>query len=868
MSRARWSFVVLAVAVVAAVAASGQAGAGVPDEPAAAFAGPDRAGSSVAVPGWRIQTSAVAAGDGSALSDPAYDDGGWLRVPARSTVMAGLVANQKYPDLNFSTNLRDHVDPADFTVPWWYRTTFTAGQGRTVLEFDGGVISGGEIWLNGTALGTTAGAYPRTRYDVTDLLRSGRNALAVKAMPADPFRDFTVSFLDWSPPAPDNNLGIWRDVRLHTTGPVSLDQPRVLTALDLPGLRTADLTVKAEVQNHTDEPVDATIAGVVAGRWISQRVALAAGETRTATFAPVRLANPKVWWPAQYGGQPRYRLDLAASTGAGVSDRKGTAFGVRDVRSELTPQGYRRFIVNGKPFGVRGGGWASDLYLRTMPGRLADELRLARDLGLNTLRLEGKEEDREFLELADRLGIMLLPGWECCTKWEKYTTWTDADYRTAYESTKAEAQRFANHPSVLGFFIGSDNAATARVEQTYLDALRAADFTAPIIPSAAAKTTPQLGKSGMKMDGPYWWIPPNYWYQDQLGGSDGFASEVGPGPSISEEDSLRRFLTEAEIDDLWSKPEQPHYHLAKKEVFSKLSIFTAALTARYGAPVDRADFLRKAQLANYEASRAQLEAYGRDFSDPDNPATGVIYWMANNAWPTQYFNLWDHNLATAGTYFGAKKALRPLHVQFSYDDRSVVLANTGLAAGRGLTVRATAYGLDGTVLSDQSSQQTADPNGARRVLTVPAATPGTYLLRLLLTDARGREIDRNVYWLSSKPDVLDLPSSTWWYTPTTASADLTGLQDLPPAQVRRQTRTTPLPGGRLRTELTLTNTGTTVALAIRAAVRRGASGPEVLPIAWSDNYVTLWPGESTTLRAEYRRSDLHGAQPQATIGHN
>ena len=118
------------------------------------------------------------------------------------------------------------------------------------------------------------------------------------------------------------------------------------------------------------------------------------------------------------------------------------------------------------------------------------------------------------------------------------------------------------------------------------------------------------------------------------------------------------------------------------------------------------------------------------------------------------------------------------------------------------------------------------------------------------------------------PTCSTCPSSTWWYTPTTASADLTGLQDLPPAQVRRQTRTTPLPGGRLRTELTLTNTGSTVALAIRAAVRRGASGPEVLPIAWSDNYVTLWPGESTTLRAEYRRSDLHGAQPQATIGHN
>ena len=94
-------------------------------------------------------------------------------------------------------------------------------------------------------------------------------------------------------------------------------------------------------------------------------------------------------------------------------------FGIRDVRSELTAQGYRRFLVNGKPFGVRGGGWASDLFLRTQPGRLADQLRYVRDLGLNTIRMEGKQEDHELLELADQLGIMLLPGWECCTKWDR-----------------------------------------------------------------------------------------------------------------------------------------------------------------------------------------------------------------------------------------------------------------------------------------------------------------------------------------------------------------------------------------------------------------------------------------------------------------
>jgi exo-1,4-beta-D-glucosaminidase len=302
----------------------------------------------------------------------------------------------------------------------------------------------------------------------------------------------------------------------------------------------------------------------------------------------------------------------------------------------------------------------------------------------------------------------------------------------------------------------------------------------------------------MKMDGPYWWIPPNYWYQNQLGGATGFASEIGSGPAIPELTTLQKYLSAQEIDDLWRNPAKPQYHLAKKEVFSTLAIFSEALAKRYGRPKDLDDFLRKAQLANYEANRAQFEAYGR------GPATGMIYWMANNAWPTLYWHLWSYDLATAGSYFGAKKATRPLHAQYSYNDRSVLLANTGLSPA-GVTVRATAFALDGRVLSDQSVPVTAEPNDARPVLQVPQASE-TYLLRLLVTQD-GREIDRNVYWLSTSDDKLDFSKSTWWYTPTTAYADFTGLQNLPKATVE-----TVIHGQ----DVVLRNNSTTVALAVRA----------------------------------------------------
>ncbi|SFO99705.1 exo-1,4-beta-D-glucosaminidase [Amycolatopsis arida] len=886
----RWLVPALAAALFATLLATG--GPPAAGEPVAGgFAAPSEPGRAGTVPDWRLRSSAGLAADGAAISTPGFRDRDWLRVPARSTVMAGLIAAGTYPDLNHSTNLRDAVDPADFAVPWWYRRDFVAAPvpGRhTFLRFHGGVISRGEVWLNGTRIAGTdevVGAYPTYEFDVTGLLRPGRNALAVKAMPADPFRDLTVSFLDWSPPAPDNNMGIWRDVELATTGPVSLLDPRVLSDLALPELDRAALTVKAEVRNNTDRPVTATVRGRIERITFQRRVTLAPEQTTTVTFRPeehpqLDLRHPKVWWPAQFGDQPRYRLTLDAHVGPLPSDRATRQFGIRDVRSELTPQGYRTFFVNGKPFGVRGGGWASDLFLRTQPGRLADQLRYVRDLGLNTIRLEGKQEDRELLELADSLGIMLLPGWECCTKWEAWAKknpthpWTEEDARVAAASGLAEARRMVNSPSILGFFIGSDNYATAEIEKLYLDAFARVDFRVPVLPSAARRPSsvpppPVLGEAGMKMDGPYWWVPPSYWYGDRLGGSHGFASEVGSGPMIPELDSLRKFLTEDEIDALWRRPDQPHYHLAKKEVFSTLTLFVKALERRYGPIRDREDFLRKAQLSNYEGNRAQFEAYGRDFADPGNPATGVIYWMVNNPWPTLYWHLFDHTLGTNGSYFGAKKALRPLHAQYSYDDDAVAVVNTGLVEARGLTVEATQLDLAGTVLAEKRAPVTVGGTGTARVLDMPppAGVEGAYFLRLVLTDAAGEVVDRNVYWLSTKDDVVDHAKATWWHSPTVEYADMTGLQDLPPARVVARDARSHVRGGTVVTEVTVENPadGPGVAFFVRASLRQGAGGAQVTPATWTDNYVTLWPGERRTLRAEYRVADLGGAIPHVEL---
>ncbi|MGH3525251.1 MAG: glycosyl hydrolase 2 galactose-binding domain-containing protein, partial [Mycobacterium sp.] len=184
--------------------------------------------------GWQVQSSAIVRDTGEAISAPDYRASGWLDAPARSTVMAALLAGGDFSDVFFSTNLRDDVDPALFRVPWWYRSEFTAsGGGRTLLRTEG-VIHKAELWVNGTQVAGTddiAGAYPVHTFDVTGVVVDGTNALALRVHPGDPMTDLSVGWVDWNPKPPDTNMGVWRDVVVLRTGDVRIADPHVLSEL-------------------------------------------------------------------------------------------------------------------------------------------------------------------------------------------------------------------------------------------------------------------------------------------------------------------------------------------------------------------------------------------------------------------------------------------------------------------------------------------------------------------------------------------------------------------------------------------------------------------------------------------------------------
>ncbi|UXY25861.1 glycoside hydrolase family 2 protein [Streptomyces sp. HUAS TT20] len=847
---------------------------------------PSAAGTGTPLSGYTIQSTAKVSDSASDVSSPGYPAAGWYQAGPRSTVLAALLADGVYADPFYSNN-QQKIPKAAFQVPWWYRSDFRVADTaeRTYLDFSG-VISAADVYVNGHRVAGAAdvsGAYTRHELDVTSLVRPGTNTVALRIQPNVPDKKLTMGWIDWLQPPPDENMGIVRDVLVRRGGPVALRDAHVTTRLDVPSLATADLTVKARARNDSDTAVTAEVSGTVGGASFTRTVPLAAHETKTVTFTPadfpgLHLTQPRVWWPAAMGGQPLYDLDLTATVAGTRSDTAHETFGIRDVQAPLNSDGARQYRINGRKLLIKGGGWSPDEFLRWDRTYAEDRLKYALDLGLNTIRLEGHIEPDEFFDLADRYGVLTLPGWECCDKWEGQVNgngesgdpWTAADYPVAKASMAAEAARLRDHPSVISFLIGSDFAPDRTIEKNYLDALKAADWPTPVVSAASAKSSPQLGSSGMKMTGPYDWIPPHYWYAKREGGATGFNSETSAGPDIPTLDTLHRMMTPAELDTLWKNPGMKQYHRSPSPVFGTLKIYDAALAGRYGSPKGLTDYVRKAQLAQYENVRAQYEAYGRNATDSSKPSTGVIYWMFNSGWTSLHWQLLDRYLDQGGAYFGAKKANEPLHIQYSYDNRSVVVVNNRHTSATGLTARATLFNPDGTQKYDKTAtKMTVKGDGAHAdALTLPASVSGlstTYLLRLTLTDSAGKEVSRNVYWLSTEADTLDWANTDWYYTPTTSYADLKGLASMAEVPVSA-TASTESADGASTTTVTVRNTGKGKTPSLLTDVHLvDAKGKPVLPVRWSDNQVSLWPGESMTLTATYRTADLRGSEPRVRV---
>lgn len=834
--------------------------------------------------GWQIQSSAKVGEAGDVISTAGYQPSGWYSTTMPTTVLAALVAAKVYPDPDYGMNLRsipgtsypiggnfsqDAMPPGSpFRVGWWYRTQFAipaAAQSKQLWLRFNGINNSANIWLNGHQVADThrvTGMYRTYEFNVTaDAAPGAVNTLAVEVFAPTP-NDLSITFVDWNPLPPDKDMGIFRNVYLVSSGPVALRDPQVVTKFDLPSLDVAHLTVTADVQNATDHAVRGTLKGAIGGIAFSKSIVLAARERRRVTFTPdsypqLNVLHPRLWWPWQYGAQNLYHMRLEFDASGRVSDVANVSFGIREITSELDAENHRVFSINGKRILIRGGGWSPDMMLRPLPEKVETEIRYARDMNLNTIRLEGKLMNNRFYNLCDHYGVLVIAGWCCCSRWERWKQWTPQNYETAGESLRSQVRLLRNHPCVLAFLYGSDNAPPAQAEAVYLKVFKEEHWPNPVVASAASRKTVGAGWTGVKMTGPYQYVAPSYWYEDhERGGAFGFNTETSPGPAIPVLASLKEFLP---ADHLWPVDNVWNYH-AGGGAFKNLDYYNQVLNERYGKASGISDYVEKAQVMDYEGERAMFEAFGRN----KYTSTGVIQWMLNNAWPSMIWHLFDYYLRPGGGYFGAKKACEPLHVQYSYDNQSIVVVNSTLKTYSGVTASAAVYDLN---LKQRFTKEArldipADSSSVAFALPALSKLSKTYFVRLALRNGQAEIVSRNFYWLSTKPDVSNWSASTWYYTPLSGYAHLAGLEKLPKVTLRASLQKQNA-GDTAQDIVTVENPTSHLAFFIHLTVLKG--NEDVHPVFWQDNDFELMPGEKREISATYSESELGGAGPAIRV---
>ena len=842
--------------------------------------------------GWKVQSSAQVPASGSQVSEPGFSTRGWYPTSAPKTVFAVLVENGVYKNPYFGMNLRSFPGvaykiggqfaneemPADspYAVPWWYRNEFdvpAADKGKQIWMQFRGINYRAEIWINGKKVAgadEVVGAFRRYDFNVTQFIHPGaKNAVAV-CVSAPKAGELGITWVDWNPAPPDKDMGLWQEVVLSTSGPVAVRHPFVETRLDLPKAELAHLTVRAYLNNTSPELVKGTLRGKIEGGGLAvdfaKEVELAANESKEITISPdtvpsLNLLRPKLWWPYQMGEPFLHQLTLEFVTSQNViSDTQSMHFGIVQTDSELTPEGNRLLKVNGKPVLVRGGGWAPDMMLRVDESRREAEFRYVKEMGLNTIRLEGKLEDESFMQRADRDGILVMAGWCCCDAWEKWGKWNEENKQVSVNSLRDQLLRLRQHPSLLVWLNGSDNPPPADREQAYLDIEKETHWPKPVISSATAKKAAIPGDTGVKMSGPYDYVPPDYWLLDtKAGGAYGFNTETSPGPAVPPLEELQTFIPE---DKLWPIGDVWNFHAGGGE-FKNIDLFTHALELRYGKAKDAADYAWKSQAMTYEGQRAMFEAYGRN----KYKSTGIIQWMLNNAWPSLIWHLYSYDLRPAGGYFSTKIALEPVHVQFSYDDRMVAVVNGTQTPQNGLKIVAKLYDISGAEKFSREANVDVVADGVAKSVAIPepADISSAYFLNLQLFSATGKLLSRNFYWLSTKSDELDYTKTEWYYTPQTSFADLSALQDLPKATVRATLDPAKSSVHDFAFRVAAENVGKGIAFLTRLRLVTGKDQTEVLPVFWEDNYISLLPGEKREVNVRVRRSDIGDAQPTLLV---
>ena len=257
------------------------------------------------------------------------------------------------------------------------------------------------------------------------------------------------------------------------------------------------------------------------------------------------------------------------------------------------------------------------------------------------------------------------------------------------------------------------------------------------------------------------------------------------------------------------------------------------LDLQLGPSTSLIEFERRIQLFNYVDHQAIFEGM---YAHLWSPNSGRMIWMTQPAWPSTMWQMYSSDYDTQASFYGIKKANAPLHVQMDLSDYTVAAVNTTLKQQKDLRITARIVSPANVTLDTENFTVNADANAVTPALHLPilslTQTAPLIFVRLEMRDKRGEFVADNFYWIARDGE------------------SYRGLNSLVPASIDAQALSGPSVPNSSGEEDTwnvrLKNTGTSPALAMKLTLLH-SDNTRVLPAYYSDNYISLLPGEQRTI---------------------
>jgi hypothetical protein len=838
---------------------------------------------------WKVASSLLIGDDGAVISGSDELSGPWKTSSVPATVLSVLVRNGFYPNPYIGLNNMKIPDCSDafnqehdllpyshipgknpWKAPYWFRKEFKLNglfEGRQVWLTLGEINYRAEVWLNGMLLADTSsviGMERQFRFNVTGQVDfAGENRLAIAIYPpdhpgvpaappltplADPgtnmadgmiSKDYTkwdVLGWDWIPAVRDRDMGITEDVFVHASDEIELDNLYITTDLPLPDTSTASVTISAELINLSEDVKRGTVKGTITKDGLAIEVVksfvLDPEDTISIHWSKeempqLLLKNPRLWWPNGYGSPELYQFDLTARTESGDQVSRNLNFGIREVDTYIGPM-ERVYQINGKDIYCKGGNWVLDMTLNWTASRYEQEIRMTRNANLNMLRIWGPTgaPPEVFYDAADRNGIML---------WQDFLNdfWGTFRNTPGYQpkeslfekATISITRKYRNHPSLVIWSSGNEGP-NPREEL----------IVNKILPEHDGRDSKHYLKisngDGLHGGGPYHTIEPEAYFSDPK--LNGFSSEIGPS-GIPVAESVLKFMPDLgkswmpgrfPLDGVWAYHDANDWPGRDKRKFSS---YDNIIRSYYGSTdsasiEDAMAYLDKCQLLNYDVYRASIDAIS---SQLWGNASGILLWKSNSAWPSMTWQIYDWYLQAHAGYYGVRKAAAPVTLFFNRKTKQVQVLNASYSSFPGVTIEAKLYDPEMKELWNIGEATDLKEN----VLlswqdTVPVADALSFL-KLKATGQDGTILADNFYWLHAGNEFSSLHSLN---RPNLAITSMT-----------------PMEGEKTGYIFVITNMGEGLALMTRLRLTDPETGLEVLPTYWSDNFISLMPGEAKRL---------------------